>query len=62
MAGTTLDDMTSLRSATLNSKPVETSFGSTEGRPTFSVPVPLDRGESATLEMEFTSVLCPAAA
>lgn len=60
MAGTTLDDMTSLRLATLNGKPVEPSFGSTEGRPTFSVPVPLNRGESAALEMEFTSVLCPA--
>lgn len=62
MPGTTLEDMTSLNSATLNGEPVEPSFGSTEGRPTYSLSIPLNRGESATVEMEFTSVLCPAAA
>ena len=57
--GTTLADSSYLKEATLNGKPVKTTYGGTSGRPDWMVPIELQRGESAELHMVFKVTKCP---
>ncbi|MHB1166227.1 MAG: DUF4012 domain-containing protein [Candidatus Nanopelagicales bacterium] len=59
--GTAQDDAAFKTSATLDGTAVDTWFGSTDDRPVWTVPVELQRGESAELAMTFTVTSCPRA-
>lgn len=60
--GTTLEDASSLVSATRDGEPFEPSYGSTEGRPTWTTTVELERGQETQLQLQLRSLLCPAPA
>ena len=52
-------DWSGLQTATRDGAPVETNFGGTGDRPIWTIPVELERGEAAELDLTFSVPRCP---
>ncbi len=57
--GTTLEDSSFLKSATRDGAKADPIFGGTSGRPNWTIPIELNRGDSTDLKYEFVVTSCP---
>ncbi|MDI1289984.1 MAG: DUF4012 domain-containing protein [bacterium] len=57
--GTTLEDASFLKAATKDGEKIAPSYGGTSGRPNWTVPVELNRGDSTQIAMTFVVTACP---